>query len=68
MRFAHGLLEINAMCRSARHLSTRQVYVLERKLSRATEVYGNVGKVKVKVKVKCTLVQPLRLCTGRTAQ
>ena len=25
------------------------------------------GKVKVKVKVKCTLVQALRLCTGRTA-
>ena len=25
------------------------------------------GRVKVKVKVKCTLVQELRLCTGRTA-
>jgi hypothetical protein len=24
------------------------------------------NKVKVKVKVKCTLVQALRLCTGRT--
>ena len=28
----------------------------------------DVLKVKVKIKVKCTLVQALRLCTGRTAQ
>jgi len=26
-----------------------------------------MGKVKVKVKVKCTLVRTLRLCTGRAA-
>jgi len=28
----------------------------------------DVKKVEVNVKVKCTLLQPLRLCTGRTAR
>ena len=53
-----------------RYLQTVRCHIHHTKCTLARFVVLNIitdFKKKVKVKVKCTLVQALRLCTGRTA-